>query len=94
MSEQVEKSFTSEEIEAIKQIQTGYANNTAQIGQVEVELFLIKKRLSELESIRTQLFETYETIQQQERELVDQLNTKYGDGVVDLDSGKFIPSAQ
>lgn len=94
MADQVEQSFSVEEIDAIKQIQTGYANNTAQIGQVEVELFLVNKRLDELQQIRTQLFTTYESLQQQERELVDALNTKYGDGVVDLDSGKFIPSTQ
>lgn len=94
MSEQIEQSFTPEELEAVKQIQIGYANNTAQIGQVEVELHLLRKRLNEIEQLRTQLFETYESLHEQERNLVDILNKKYGDGVVDLDSGKFIPTSQ
>ena len=33
----------------------------------------------------------YAKLQTQEQELIDSLNSKYGDGVLDLDSGKFIP---
>jgi dsDNA-specific endonuclease/ATPase MutS2 len=94
MNEELGQSFTQEEIDAVKQIQAGYANNTAQVGQVEVELYLLRKRLSEIESLRTSLFETYESLQEQERNLVEILNKKYGDGVLDLDSGKFIPTSK
>lgn len=92
MSEQVQKEFQTEDIESVKELQTRYATNTAQIGQVEVELHLIKKRLAEIEEIRSELFRTYEVLQIQEKELVQSLNSKYGDGVLDLDSGKFISS--
>jgi hypothetical protein len=44
--------------------------------------------------MRVNLFSTYDELQKQEKELVASLNEKYGDGVLDLDSGKFIPSAQ
>ena len=73
-------------------MQSKYATTTAQIGQVEVELHLIKKRLGEIEEIREELFRNYEALQIQEKELVQSLNDKYGDGVLDLDSGRFIPS--
>ena len=93
MSEQVQKEFQTEDIESVKELQTRYATNTAQIGQVEVELHLLKKRLTEIEEIRSELFRTYESLQVREKELVETLNSKYGDGVLDLDSGKFISSA-
>jgi hypothetical protein len=92
MSEQVQKEFQSEDIESVKELQSKYATTTAQIGQVEVELHLIKKRLGEIEEIREELFRNYEALQIQEKELVQSLNDKYGDGVLDLDSGRFIPS--
>jgi hypothetical protein len=59
-----------------------------------VELHLLKRRLSQIEEMRVNLFSTYDELQKQEKELVASLNEKYGDGVLDLDSGKFIPSAQ
>ena len=34
----------------------------------------------------------YTELQQQERDLVKTLNSKYGTGTVDLESGEFIPS--
>jgi hypothetical protein len=45
-----------------------------------------------MKEYRTKLFEDYNKLQVEEKELVESLNEKYGDGVLDLDSGKFIPS--
>ena len=93
MAENTEKEFQAEDVQAVKDLQSRYATNTAQIGQVEVELHLLKKRLTQIEELRISLFEMYETLQKEEKELVENLNQKYGDGVLDLDSGRFIPSA-
>jgi len=93
MAENTEKEFQTEDIQAVKDLQSKYATNTAQIGQVEVELHLLKRRLIQIEELRENLFTTYDELQTQEKELVESLNQKYGDGVLDLDSGRFIPSA-
>jgi len=45
-----------------------------------------------MKDLRERLFAEYSTLQTEETELVKTLNEKYGDGVLDLDSGKFIPS--
>ena len=92
MAENVEKEFQADDIQAVKELQSRYATNTAQIGQVEVELHLLKKRLEQIEKLRSELFEQYESLQTKEKELVQSLNEKYGDGVLDLDTGRFIPS--
>jgi DNA-binding PucR family transcriptional regulator len=92
MSEEIGKEFEQQDIDSVKNLQSNYASTTAQIGQVEVELHLLTKKLEELNSFRKSLFQQYEDLQTQERELVNTLNEKYGDGVLDLDSGRFIPS--
>jgi len=92
MSEQVGKEFEQQDVDAVKVLQSDYATNTAQIGQVEVELHLLKKRLDEIQNLRVELFKNYESLQEKEKELVQSLNEKYGDGVLDLDTGRFIPS--
>jgi chromosome segregation ATPase len=94
MAENTEKEFQTDDIQAVKDLQARYATNTAQIGQVEVELHLLKRRLIQIEELRTSLFTTYDDLQKAEKELVEALNQKYGDGVLDLDSGRFIPSTQ
>jgi chromosome segregation ATPase len=94
MEENTEKDFQTDDVQAVKDLQSRYATNTAQIGQVEVELHLLKRRLVQIEELRMNLFNTYDDLQKEEKELVESLNQKYGDGVLDLDSGKFIPSAK
>ena len=94
MAENIGKEFQAEDIQAVKDLQSRYATNTAQIGQIEVELHLLKKRLDQITDIRKTLFDSYEQLQKDEKELVASLNEKYGDGVLDLDSGRFIPSTQ
>lgn len=89
-----EKLFVQEDIDSVKKLQNGYARTTAQIGQLEVELHLLTKRLEMMKEMRNKLFEEYSGLQIEEKELVESLNEKYGDGVLDLDSGKFIPSNQ
>jgi chromosome segregation ATPase len=87
-----EKEFDQTDIDTVKSLQSGYARTTAQIGQVEIELHLLNKRLEQMKELREKLFTDYANLQTDESELVRNLNEKYGDGVLDLDSGKFIPS--
>lgn len=92
MSEQIGQEFNQEDMEAVRLLQSKYATNTAQIGQVEVELHILNKRLKDLTEYRESLFTGYDDLQKEEQELVQRLNEKYGDGVLDLDSGRFVPS--
>ena len=45
-----------------------------------------------MKNLRERLFNEYSELQTKETDLVKTLNEKYGDGVLDLDSGKFIAS--
>lgn len=90
--EQISKEFNESDIERVKGLQSAYAITTAQIGQIEIELHLLNKRLDQVKQIREDLFKKYSDLQTEETDLVKSLNEKYGDGVLDLDSGKFIPT--
>lgn len=88
----MERDFEQEDIDFVKSLQSKYARTTAQIGQIEIELHLLNKRLEQTKDLREKLFTDYSNLQTEETELVKKLNEKYGDGVLDIDSGKFIPS--
>lgn len=89
-----EREFEQVDIDAVKELQSNYATVTAQIGQLEVELHLLKRRLEQVTDLRETLFEEYDGLQEKERQLVTSLNEKYGDGVLDLDSGRFVAAKQ
>lgn len=88
-----EKTIDQADIELVKSLQNEYAVTTAQIGQVEVELHLLQKRLKQVTEARNSLFNNYESLESREKELVETLSKKYGDGVLDLELGKFIPAS-
>lgn len=92
MAEDLEKQVSQEDIDTVKQLRTKYAQTTAQIGQVEIELHVMKNQIEELTKIREQLFANYSNLQSEEQDLVKSLNEKYGDGVLDLESNKFVAS--
>jgi hypothetical protein len=87
-----EKSVSGEDIERVKELRTKYATTTAQIGQIEIELYISKKRVTDLEKLRESLLENYIKLQTEEQNLVKELNEKYGDGILDLEANKFVPA--
>ena len=88
MSEQIK--LTDEEITQIKQIQDDNARLIFQLGEIELESRLIGRRVIDLDTLRNTIHNDYAALQSREKELVQQLNTKYGVGQVDLESGVFI----
>lgn len=91
---ETEREFEQVDIDAVKELQSNYATTTAQIGQLEVELHLLNKRLEQVTQLRQELFSEYDELQEKERQLVTALSEKYGDGVLDLDSGRFVSAKQ
>lgn len=88
MSEQIK--LTDEEITQIKQIQDDNSRIIFQLGEIELESRLIGRRVIDLDTLRNTIHNDYAALQNREKELVQQLNTKYGVGQVDLESGVFI----
>jgi chromosome segregation ATPase len=86
------KEFDSQDIARVKDLQGKFMATVAQIGQVEVEIRLLGERLKALELQRDTLWEKYRNTQTEEKNLVNELTEKYGDGVLDLDSNTFTPS--
>lgn len=97
MSENLEKNVTTNEvsnddIQKVKELRRKYATSTAQIGQVEIELHIMKKRVEDLSVLREKMLSSYIELQNEEQILVKELNDKYGDGILDLEENKFVPS--
>ena len=84
--------FTKEELDQINELRDGNAQKINEFGQIELELLLAEQRTESLQNAKDKLQKDYVELQTKERELVQQLNEKYGAGQVDLTSGEFIPA--
>jgi len=77
------KQLTQEEMQLLQSLTNDYNSIRNNLGLVELEI----KRL---QGVKEQLFETNQQVLVKEKEIVAQLQQKYGVGTVDLNSGVFI----
>jgi hypothetical protein len=84
--------FSEEEIGNIKQLQNDYLVVTNELGQVELERTMLIDRLTMIDEAKKTVLNKFVEIRNSEQELVKQLNEKYGDGMLDIQTGTFTPS--
>ena len=90
--ESSEMKFTDEELQSLQDLQNGYQEKQAQLGQLAVQKIIMSQQSEALELRQTELETEYEAVQQEERDLVQTLNEKYGPGQLDPQTGVFTPT--
>ena len=89
-----EMKFTEEELQGLQSLQTGYQEKQTLLGQLAVQKILLDQQSDALEARKTEVEQEYEAVQQQERDLVAQLNEKYGPGSLNPETGVFTPTPE
>ena len=91
--ESKEMKFTEDEIQSLQDLQNSYQEKQSILGQISVQRILLSQQSDTLEARATEVEQEYESVQQQERDLVEKLNEKYGPGQLDPQSGVFTPAS-
>ena len=84
--------FTKEELDQITALRDNKSTKVGEFGQLELEILLTSQRLEALSKAKQTLHTDYVKLQDQERDLVQSLNDKYGRGTVDISNGEFTPA--
>ncbi len=87
-----ETKFSEEELKSLQDLQTSYQQKQLQFGQLEVQRLLVTQQLDSLDSAKATLEVEYGEVQDTERNLVADLNKKYGPGNLDPATGVFTPA--
>ena len=78
------KVLTQEEIDKIKKLKEQFEDLTIDAGNVEIQIMNLQLQKDQIKSNLQQL-------QQQEKVIAQELEEKYGDGTISLESGEFLP---
>jgi predicted nucleic acid-binding Zn-ribbon protein len=78
------KVLTQEEIEKIKNLKQQFEDLTGVAGNVEIQIMNLQLQKDQIKSNLQQL-------QEQEKVIAQELEEKYGDGTISLESGEFLP---
>ena len=78
------KVLTQEEIDKIKKLKDRFEDLTIVAGNIEIQIMNLQLQKDQIKSNLQQL-------QQQEKVIAQELEKKYGDGTISLESGEFLP---
>jgi len=78
------KVLTQEEIDKIKKLKDQFEDLTINVGNIEIQIMNLQLQKDQIKSNLQQL-------QQQEKVIAKELEKKYGDGTISLESGEFLP---
>tara|TARA_R110001592_G_scaffold89570_1_gene263332 strand:+ start:69 stop:377 length:309 start_codon:yes stop_codon:yes gene_type:complete len=92
MAEEIK--FTDKELKSLSELSKGYQDIQAAFGQLKVQKILLEQQKDNLEEAGVKMEADYAENQQKERDLVKELNDKYGPGSLDPQSGVFTPTPQ
>ena len=87
--ESSEVKFTEDELKSLQDLQTNYQEKQVALGQLSVQRILVNQQMEGLEMRQDELETEYTAVQQEERDLVQKLNEKYGPGQLDPQTGVF-----
>jgi len=83
--------LTPEELKSIKDLQSKYNQTIFEIGVAEAQRIALNEQIEKLQSNKTALVNDLATIEKQESDLVASLQTKYGNGAINPETGEISP---
>jgi chromosome segregation ATPase len=84
--------LTTEELQSIKDLQSKYNQTIFEIGVAEAQRLALQEQIEKLQSNKVALVNDLATIEKQESDLVTSLQTKYGNGAINPETGEITPA--
>ena len=86
-----EVKFTEEEMKQVTEIRQSYVRVQNAFGQININKIKFDQQMEDLHKAEEEVKSEFKNIQEQERNFVDSINKKYGDGNLDVNTGVFTP---
>ena len=87
-----ETKFTEDELKEIKGIQDGYFNIQNQFGQLHMAQMRLEEQHNTLEKGEKEIEKSFEELQKKEKDFLDGITKKYGEGTLNPETGVFSPN--
>lgn len=83
------KTLTEDEIVKLKDLNNSFGKTINAIGDIEIKLRLLEQKAAELKQEKELLLKDYDKLREKETEISEILLQKYGEGKIDIESGKI-----
>ena len=86
--------LTPEELQSVKDLQSKYNQTVFEIGVAETQILTFERQITKLRDDKAGLIKDLETIEQKEAALVATLQTVYGNGAINPETGEITTTQQ
>ena len=86
------KKIEKVDIESIKELRQKSSELIVKFGEVELEFIYVENRKKELNVYKDSLMKELTELQESEKTLTTDMETKYGQGNLNLETGEFVPA--
>tara|TARA_R110000803_G_scaffold88345_2_gene155341 strand:+ start:3930 stop:4202 length:273 start_codon:yes stop_codon:yes gene_type:complete len=86
------KKIEKVDIESIKELRQKSSELIVKFGEVELEFIYAENRKNELDTYKAGLVKELTELQESEKTLTTDMETKYGQGNLNLETGEFTPA--
>lgn len=83
------RDLSSEEMVELKQLSDRYSNIVRELGEKDLEIFELEEKLKEFQRDKELLLSDYTLLKDKNEELTSKLIDKYGEGKINLETGKI-----
>ena len=94
MSDNKETKFSEEEMKIVKEIQQKYVDIQHKFGQLSVAGIRLEQQQNALDSTKEELNQQFIDTQTQEKDFIKKVTEKYGDGVLNPETGVYNPKLE
>ena len=79
-------------VEAIQDIRDAFAQNAQRLGNLVLERTYHERVIKGLQEQEEKAMSEFDSLQQEEAELIEKMRERYGDGQINLADGTFTPN--
>ena len=86
-----EVKFTDAEMQEVKKLQSEYVGLQNTLGQIGIAKIRLTQQANEYDKAEESVKDKFAEAQTKEKEFIQKINKKYGDGNLDINTGVFSP---
>ena len=83
------RKLDKEHVDSIQELQKKFAELVSIVGNISIEKQFAKQRVEQLETQEAEALRRFETLRQNEQELLQKLKDRYGEGEINIVDGTF-----
>ena len=87
------RKLDKEHLDALQTLRNSFSSNANTLGSIALEQIALQRRLDFLNAEQDRLYTEFESLREQEQELIEKMRERYGDGQINIAEGTFTPDS-